>query len=359
MSKQDDGSEYSQAPKPTTVPHLTGNAPKIGGLVKQEIEDFEVDEIPAYEPSGEGPHIYLRVEKRNVDGRSMIEEVSGYFDIRVADIGTAGTKDRRAVTRQWISVPADGVDKMPAEETEIADGITVLKVSRHKNKLRTGHLRGNRFRVVIRDTELKGPQCEEAVGRIAGRIQDEGLPNFYGTQRFGDSGSTLKAGWKWVREGRAPKGRFLRRMAASALQSEVFNRVLARRLGEDTWRTVIDGDIFEKVDTGGRFWIQPPEREETQRRLDAKEISVTGPMPGSRDGLASGTTGELEREILAELEIDEDDLKVFGRGGRGTRRPLTIFIDDLSWEVESDSVNLEFTLPSGTYATVLLREFTG
>ncbi len=342
----------------TELPHLRKNAPKIGGQIKERIDDFEVEEIPAYEPSGEGPHCYLWVEKRDVDGRNLIAGIARHFGASKADIGAAGTKDRRAITRQWVSVPMS--DASDAETGVIADGVEILDVSRHRNKLRTGHLRGNRFNLRIRSTKVRGEVLEDAVDTVSRALEEEGLPNYYGSQRFGDGGSTLRAGWKWLKEGRAPKGRFLRRMAASALQSEVFNRVLARRLREDTWKTVIDGDIFEKVDTGGRFWIDESEREETQERLDDRKISITGPMPGSREGLAKGEAGSMEREILAAMEIDEEELQVFGRCARGTRRAMTVYVPDLRWQVEGDDiVNLQFTLPSGSYATIFLREFTG
>lgn len=152
----------------------------------------------------------------------------------------------------------------------------------------------------------------------------------------------------------------MQRMAASAVQSEIFNRVLARRLCEGTWKTVVDGDIFEKVDTGGRFWIDASEREETQRRLEAGEISVTGPMPGSKEGFASGDAGAMEREVVEAMGLKEEYFNRFGRRGRGTRRALTVYPGDLRWEVEDEGVvRFEFTLPSGSYATVLLTEFMG
>ena len=342
-------------------PHLTKNEAKIGGRIKERVEDFEVEEIPAYEPCGEGHHCFLWLEKRDVDARSLIEIVAGHFGVSKADIGTAGSKDRRAITRQWVSIPAAAVEDGDAPATgTIADGVEVLRQVNHKNKLRTGHLRGNRFRLRIRGTDLRGNALQRAVDAVGTAIEGDGLPNYYGSQRFGDGGSTLRAGWKWLTKGRAPGGRFLRRMAASALQSEIFNRVLARRLTDKTWRTVMDGDIFEKVDTGGRFWIDESERQETQRRLDDGAISVTGPMPGSRDGLAKGEAGAMEREVIAELGIDEQAFGVFGRRARGTRRALTVFPRHFQWRVDDgDEVCLEFELPSGSYATVLLREFTG
>lgn len=357
MTNDGSDSDRNEAVGPTERPMVTGELAKVGGRIKVEPEDFEVREIPAYEPSGEGPHYYLRVEKRDVDGRSMVDAIADRYGVDKADIGTAGIKDRRAVTRQWVSIPAHSVDE-PRPEF-IDEQIEVLRVSRHRNKLGTGHLNGNRFSVWIRDTERSGPELREAVEAVRDRIDDIGLPNYYGLQRFGNNNSTLRAGLKWLVKGEKPRTHFLRKMAASAVQSEVFNRVLKYRLEADSWKTVVDGDIFEKTDTGGRFWIDESEREETQRRLEQREIVVTGPMPGSKRGLADGRAGEIEREHMAQLGIGEEDVHAFGRRGRGTRRPMTIYIDELGVEVDGRDVRLDFELPAGSYATVLMREFMG
>lgn len=340
-------------------PRLNRGGPAIGGELKCEIEDFEVEEIPAYEPDGDGPHHYLWIEKRNVDANTLLDVVADHFGVSRRDIGTAGNKDRRAITRQWVSIPVHDTDGKPEPE-QIAEGVDILEVSRHRNKLRTGHLRGNRFRLRIRNTSLSGDELRKATEEAADRLREEGMPNYYGLQRFGDGGSTLEAGWDWVQHGDRPRSHFMQKMAASALQSEVFNRTLARRLVDGSWKTVVDGDIFEKTDTGGRFWIDESERAETQRRLDAKEIAVTGPMPGSEGGLADGEAGRLERRILEELGIAPEDLDVFGRRGRGTRRAMTVYPAELTAEIASDdTVELVFDLPAGSYATVLARELTG
>lgn len=361
MSESDDEVYDSKSPSPADRRVLTSGISGVGGELKVEPEDFVVEEIPAYEPSGEGPHFYLWIQKRDVDARSLEKSVADRFDVPTRDLGTAGNKDRRAITRQWVSVPAQQLAEGIEPTTgELADGIEVLEVSRHRNKLRTGHLEGNRFSVRLRDTSVTGEVLKERLQAVTDRLRDRGMANYYGTQRFGHEGSTLKTGYRWLNDGEAPRGRFLKKMAASALQSEIFNRVLTRRLEEGTWKQVVDGDIFEKTDTGGRFWIDESERSETQRRLDDREIVVTGPMPGSERGLADGRAGEIEREVMAGMGVDEEDLKAFGRNGQGTRRPMTVYVDELQWELQApDRVELDFELPSGSYATVLLREFVG
>lgn len=342
-------------------PALTGNVPGIGGMIKGEIEDFEVEELPLYEPCGEGGHYYLWVEKRDVDGRGLVQAVGQSLGVRAAEIGQAGVKDKRAITRQWISVPEQSVKvgREPAVGL-LAKGVEVLKVTRHKNKLRPGHLRGNRFRIVVRDAVLKGAELEEVLELVGRRIEAEGFPNYYGEQRFGQGGSTYEAGVKWAGGGGAPRDRFLRRMASSAVQSAVFNRVLGQRLRDGTWRTALEGDIFEKVDSGGRFWLDPDdagERAEVQARLDRGEVVVTGPLPGSKGGLARGRVGELEVGVMEEMGLSEEGFARFGRQGRGARRALAVGAEGLRWAVDGNQVCFEFSLPAGSYATVLLREF--
>ena len=345
----------------TARPRLAAKLPGVGGIIKESVEDFQVTEVPAYEPCGEGPHHYLWVESRDIDGRELLQKLAAHFGVARREIGTAGTKDKRAVTRQWVSLPAQllGGDSRPEPEG-LDESVEILDVSRHGNKLRTGHLKGNRFSLVLRQTTPGGQALEKAAGAIAEQIAEEGLPNYYGLQRFGNDHSNLIAGWKWAVGGAAPKNHFLRRMAASALQSEIFNRVLARRLDDGTWKQVIDGDIFMRLDSGGRFWIQPDEREETARRLAAREIVVTGPMPGSKGGLARERAGQMELEIMDEMGLDEKMLGRFGRHAKGTRRALTVYPEELNLELADEhSLRLDFFLPAGSYATVLLREFIG
>src|SRR5437667_5935533 len=126
-----------------TVPFLTSDLPGVGGRIKEQIEDFEVEEIPAYEPSGQGDHLYLWIEKRDVGAEFLVRELAKRLGIRAGDIGTAGLKDRRAVTRQWVSVPKQVEDRLAAID---GDAIRILSVSRHKNKLSPGDVRGNRCR---------------------------------------------------------------------------------------------------------------------------------------------------------------------------------------------------------------------
>lgn len=191
------------------------------------------------------------------------------------------------------------------------------------------------------------------------------MPNYYGLQRFGDGGETLRLGLGYLSgEAEAKKklrrNHFLRRLAASAAQSEVFNRVLAERMRRGILRTVLDGDVVKKTDTGGVFVVPTEEFEQCQGRLDRREIVTTGPMPGPSMIAPERDAAAFESEVHALVGIDAELFERHPKLTRGTRRPL--LVDPVGLEVAADSRDGEdvlvvgFSLPSGTYATVLLRE---
>src|SRR5437867_4499238 len=173
-------------------PLLTADLPGTGGRIKVVPEDFEVEEIPAYAPSGTGDFLYLWIEKRDMGAEFFTRHIARRLDIPVREIGVAGMKDRRAVTRQMVSVPASATERIADLN---GDGLRVLSVNRHSNKLRTGHLHGNRFRILVRDAT-----APERLEPIVNRLKQDGLPNFYGPQRFGRDGETLHWGLALLRQ---------------------------------------------------------------------------------------------------------------------------------------------------------------
>ncbi|HMP15764.1 MAG TPA: tRNA pseudouridine(13) synthase TruD, partial [Gemmatales bacterium] len=249
----------------------SAHLPGIGGLLKQQLSDFQVEEIPAYLPSGSGEHLFLWIEKRDMGAEFFQRQIAQRLGIPTGEIGTAGMKDRKAIARQWVSVPARCEPQVSQLE---GDGITVLKVSRHGNKLRPGHLHGNRFTIVLRDVTQT-----EAISPCLELLNSQGLPNYYGSQRFGQQGETLELGWRMLQGERLRLNPFLRKLALSALQSALFNRCLSLRITDGLFRTVLDGDVMTKWPSGGMFITHDTATE--QKRLDAREIVTTGPMFGS------------------------------------------------------------------------------
>lgn len=333
-------------------PLLTADLPGIGGAIKAQPEDFEVEEIPAYEPSGSGAFLYLWIEKRDMGAEYFARQIAKRLDVPPGEVGTAGLKDRRAVTRQWVSVPATAEANLANLE---GDGIRVLQVSRHTNKLRAGHLHGNRFRVLVRSPDAE--KCGALATAVVQRLRDHGLPNFYGAQRFGRDGETLRLGLTLLR-GEMPQRKvrnpFLKKLALSAVQSAVFNHYLGQRLHDDLLRRVLPGDVMAKYPFGGMFVAEAVERE--QQRFDARETVSAGPIVGRKTFPAQGAAAEREAATLAACQLTPAQFAGFGKLLQGTRRHNLVYVDDLAHEATADGMRLAFTLPAGSYATILLRE---
>ncbi len=333
----------------TPLPGVTDDLPGIGGRIKVEPEDFEVEEIPAYEPVGQGDHLYLWIEKRGMGAEYFARQIARRLDIPPGDVGTAGMKDRHAVTRQWVSVPASAEPRLDQLE---GDGIRLLRTSRHTNKLKTGHLHGNRFRILVRESP---PSAAERLPALLDRLRTCGLPNYYGTQRFGRDGETLALGWSILQgTGRPPRNPRLKRLALSAVQSALFNEYLARRLGDGLLRTVLAGDVLAKWPFGGLFVAEDLPREQT--RLDAGEIVPAGPIFGWKTFPAQGVALEREQAILATSGLTSEMMRSQSKLMPGTRRHALIYLDGLSATPEEAGVRLVFSLPAGSYATVVLAE---
>ena len=290
-------------------PLLTADLPGIGGRIKVEPEDFDVEEIPAYEPAGAGDHLFLWIEKRDMGAEFFTRRLARRLGIPVGEVGTAGLKDRRAVTRQWVSVPG-GVESRLADLD--GDGVRVLRVSRHGNKLRPGHLRGNRFRVLIRDVPAN---AADLAAPILDRIRRDGLPNFYGPQRFGRDGETARLGLELLHGGRGSRNSFLRKLALSAAQSVLFNDYLGRRLADGLLRTVLSGDVMAKWPAGGMFNARDVAAE--QARFDARETVHAGPMFGRKTFAAEGVAAEREATVLRDAGFTVDSFQRFRQASHG------------------------------------------
>ncbi len=332
-------------------PLVTADLPGIGGALKEQPEDFEVEEIPAYPPSGDGGFLYLWLEKRDLGADYFTKQIARRLNLGPGEVGMAGLKDRRAVTRQWVSVPASAEPNLSRLDGE---GIRVLQVSRHTNKLRTGHLHGNRFKVLVRNPTTSD---DAAVRALVDRLREQGLANFYGPQRFGNHGETLSLGFALLR-GETPERKvrnpFLKRLALSAVQSAVFNHYLGCRLVDGLLRRVLPGDVMAKYPFGGMFVAEEVDRE--QPRFDAREIVTAGPIVGRKTFAAQGEAAEREAATLAALELTPALFSGFGKLLQGTRRHNLVYVDDLAWEKTTVGVCFTFSLPAGSYATVLLRE---
>jgi tRNA pseudouridine13 synthase len=328
-----------------------GPAPAFAGRYKTSPEDFAVDELPAYEPSGHGDHVWLWVEKRSLSTIDMLHELAAALGRDERSFGIAGLKDAQAVSRQWVSL--EHVDPEICARLH-GERFRVLDVRRHGNKLRMGHLRGNRFAITLRHTQ---PDDLAKARQNLAELERRGVPNYFGEQRFGKRGANLQKGLDVLRgNARAFAARMPRRvfgLVLSAVQSEVFNRVVAARLA--TLGTLLPGDLAFRHDNGSVFAVDDPARE--QARADALELSPSGPMPGPEMIQPSGEPARLAAEALAALAITTDAFaRLPFRLSRGERRPLRVPVRGCSAESVPNGLQLRFDLPRGAYATSVLRE---
>jgi tRNA pseudouridine13 synthase len=334
------------------LPLVTADLPGSGGVLKSAPEDFRVDELPAYAPCGTGPHLWLLLEKRGRTTRDVVREAARLLGVAERDAGVAGLKDRQAVTTQWASFP---VARDPDPAAISGAGWRVAAASRHGNKLRTGHSRGNRFSIVVRGGD------PEAARAVAAALAARGLPNFFGPQRFGADGRNAEVGRAILRGAsdpesrRAARDRFLRRLSISAWQSLLFNRWLAERMADGLLARALAGDAMKKLDSGGTFTCEDPAADEP--RVERFEISPAGPMFGHALRPLTGEPGEREARILAADGVTRDDLARGGGEAEGTRRAARIPVSPVVEPVDG-GYRATFELPRGSYATVVMGELT-
>jgi tRNA pseudouridine13 synthase len=390
-------------------PYLTKDLAGIGGAIKEQVEDFVVEELPLYAPSGEGQHTFFEIRKAGLSTFEAVRTIARALGVSPTRIGYAGHKDARAIACQVLSVEGIAPDAVTALDLP---NIRVMWAERHRSKLKIGHLRGNRFTIRIRNTDESAlPACQAILDVLVRR----GVPNYFGPQRFGRRGNSARLGRAMVR--RDPRGfveaylgqpdanesevlrearsqfdaghwaealrllpsgmvderlvlqilirtegdyeraywavpKRLRTFLLSAYQSELFNSVLEARL--ETLDQVHAGDLAMIHPGHSVFRVEDEAAE--QPRADRFEISPTGPLFGFKMTQALGRQGELEAAVLAADGLVLEDFRVGGGiQARGARRALRFQVHDReSWY--DQGIVLRFWLSSGCYATALLAE---
>lgn len=337
------------APSPGSLPT---------GVIRRAPEDFVVEEIPAYTASGRGEHVFVTFRKTRLTTPDAVRALARALGADHRAAGYAGMKDRHAITTQTASFQLPlARDPEPLLAAAELPGIEILGVARHDNKLKPGHLVGNRFHIVVRDIAPEAMEAARARLLDAGRT---GVPNAFGPQRFGRDGANPARALAWVAgEDRGPRDRREQRLLFSALQSRWFNEVLAAREADGTWAAVIPGDLAKRHDSGGLFLVPlaGPELDEAVARAAAGAISATGPMFGRKMRWPEGAALALEREVLTRDVPDPRRLDAFAHAGEGTRRPLRMMVEGLEAAAvpeDERAIALTFVLPKGGYATTLL-----
>ncbi len=331
------------------VPRAFG-APLGGGRLRVEPEDFVVDEDLGFAPSGAGAHVLVRVRKRGANTEWVAREIARHAGCRPGDVGFAGLKDRHAVTTQWFSVPAPRGAAYVGDTIALlagakGEGYEILEAHAHAKKLPRGALAGNRFVIRVRDVAALDADVAARVAAIA----RDGLPNFFGPQRFGREGANLR---KIAPDLSAVHPRE-RTYVLSAARSLVFNAALAERVTDGTWCRLEAGDVANLDGKGSIFSIDAVDDALT-KRLAELDVHPTGPMWGRGELLSQGRVRDLEQRVGGEL-IEACDL-VMAAGMNQERRALRLAVRELGWERQGADVVVRFWLTKGSFATTVLGE---
>ena len=333
------------------LPYITSDFPGIGGELKSTPADFVVEELPLYEPSGEGEHVYFTTRRSGWNTRDLIQAIAKGLGISGSTIGSAGLKDKHATATQTFSIydPKLDPEKIPPVIDSL-ENVELLGMARHGNKLRTGHLRGNRFGIRV---EGVSEGALDLLPDLVDSLKEQGFPNYPGEQRFGQARDNARRGLEILLGQRKERG-WLRGMLLSSIQSRLFNRWLQLRIEAGLYGTLLEGDLARKTESGGLFRVEDLAAEEAAFKIG--DLSYTGPMYGKkmRDPV-NPVALELEERVLRESGLERDH---FSRAGLdGSRRSGRMVPRDLEFEIESPRcVRFTFTLPAGSYATSLMRE---
>ncbi|MFI3189731.1 tRNA pseudouridine(13) synthase TruD [Crenothrix sp. D3] len=318
-------------------------SPSGQGKIRTVADDFIVVENLAFEPSGEGEHVFLFIEKTGENTDYVARQLAKFANVRQRDVSYAGLKDRHAVTSQWFSVwlPGKADPDWTLVETE---SIKVLHTVRHARKLKRGVLSGNSFKLIIRDWQGDKDKTEQQLNAI----KAGGIANYYGEQRFGHAGHNVSKALGLFQG--AKVGREQRSIYLSAARSYLFNHILNQRVLNKTWNQALAGDSY--VFDGSHSYFKAEQVDDSIiQRLAAKEIHPTGLLWGK----GNADLLPIEQTVIANNQELADGL--IASGLEQDRRALRINVADLDWQfMDETTLSLSFTLPAGSYATAVLRE---
>jgi tRNA pseudouridine13 synthase len=332
----------------TQLNYLYGK-PTATGQYKQQYEDFVVTEHLGFELTGEGEHVLVYLQKRDCNTIFVAEQLAKYVGISTKLVSYAGLKDRQAITTQWFSL------HMPGQQTPDFSGFDlancqILKVTRHNKKLKIGALKGNYFKIILRDLTAQS----EIESKLA-LIKQHGVPNYFGEQRFGRGENNITQAINWAKGAITVKDRKKRGFYLSAARSAIFNDIVSKRIEQQLHKTVIDGDILQLAQRSSWFVAQTDELALLQARLENGEINVTAPMMGDSPLGTQFKALEFEQECLENWSEFYDLFKK--ERVETARRSLLLRADQLNWQwLDCHSLELDFYLPSGCYATSVIRE---
>ena len=328
--------------------------PAASAVIRSEPEDFIVSEQLGFELSGNGEHVFLYLQKRNLNSTELLQQLSELSGVAQRDIGMCGLKDRNAVTRQWFSVGMPGSREPDWRALEASGAVQVLEQGRHLRKLRRGVHRANRFTLRLRAVQGE----REALEQRLQLLRDEGVPNYFGEQRFGRNGATLVQARRWMSSGRR-MSRSKRSLYLSALRAYLFNTLLAERVKSGTWNTVLDGDVCMLQGSRSHFTCERVDQD-IGARAASGDIHPGLPLWGRGQSDAGPARARQQAQCLQDHTAICEFLAADGPGRTALElawRPARMLADDFCWQFCDDGgLQLDFALGAGSYATALLAE---
>lgn len=338
----------ARALKAALDPPRAHGEPLARAQARLAAEDFKVEELLSFEPSDEGPHWLLQVEKRNANTRWVAQALARLAGVPPPEVGFAGLKDRHALTRQWFSVPAGPRDAQYWQQMSTPE-FQVLSVRANRRKLRRGALSGNRFQIRLRARCWPAQELQERLDMI----RTSGVPGYFGPQRFGNGGNNLLTAFEWAERGVKPAGRLLREFALSAARACLFNAVLAERVETGSWQRMEEGEVLILDGTNSHFIgdAGDPVLIERVRRFD---IHPSGPLWGRGEPASGGSVGHHERQVARDSDALAQLLE--SQGLIQERRALRMVVHELQAHCAEEWLTLSFRLSRGQFATAVLRE---
>ena len=314
---------------------------------KTEYADFRVDEELPFEPEGEGEHSLLLVEKAGENTDWVAGRLADFAGVKRQAVSYAGRKDRQGITRQWFCVTLPGQDD-PNWDVLPLDNVNVLKQVRHRKKLRTGALKGNHFVITLRQVSADKEQLET----LLTKVRDHGVPNYYGSQRFGSGGRNLNRAIAMF-SGQFRVNRNKRSIYLSAARSWLFNRIISERVSNGSWNQLQAGDILGFCDSNSLIFDTSADGIEA--RIRSGDLSPTAALWGRGELQVEGQIKTLEKELATSVPEICDGLEHAGL--KQERRITRLIPQNMNWNwLDGDTLALKFYLPRGCFATSVLRE---
>lgn len=326
--------------------------PLSNGTLKAHAEDFIVEEDLGFEPDGEGEHLLVRIRKTGCNTQFVAEQLARFAGVHPRSVSYAGLKDRHAVTEQWFCVHLPGKENPDLANFKL-EGCEVVRFARHIKKMRIGTLKGNAFTLVLRDLT----NLADIEQRLA-QIQTRGVPNYFGVQRFGRGGNNLVQAARWARDEIRVKERPKRSFYLSASRSALFNMVSSERLAKGLMQEALLGDALQLSGRGSWFVAKAEELASVQSRVAQGELLITAPLPGDGPLGSQQDAEEFELSCIA----DQTDLLSLLKRERvdPARRAIMLHPQHLAWKaLDASTLELNFWLPAGSFATSLVRELMG